>query len=70
MKTVDPGQILICRQKSTSTLIYSPIWSRESVRAKFGSAVPFKPGARYAQKYVCTIFLTRVDFNPPLGGRE
>ena len=33
---------------------YSPVWSRESVRVKFASAVPFKPGARYAQKYVCT----------------
>ena len=47
---------------------YSPVWSRESVRAKFASAVLFKPGARYAQKYVCTIFSARVDFNPPLGG--
>ena len=68
MKTVDPGQILICRQKSTSTVLYGHVNPFARNLHLHFSAVPFKHGARYAQKYVCTIFLTRVDFNPPLGG--
>ena len=65
MKTVDPGQILICRQKFTSTVPYSHV-NLFAQNLHVHCAVLFKPGARYSQKYVCTIFLTRVDFNPPL----
>ena len=42
---------------------YNPVWSCEYFRAKFACAVLFKPGARYAQKYVCKIFLTRGEIS-------
>ena len=68
MKTVDPGQILQSTDMLPKVHFYSSVLSRESVRTKFACAVPFKPGARYAQKCICTISLNRVDINPPLGG--
>ena len=61
MKTVDPGQILICRQRSTSRVLFGHVNT-----FAFACAVLFKPDARYTRKYVCTIFSPRVDFNPPL----
>ena len=59
MKTVDPGQILICRQKSTSTVPFSHV----NPFANLACTVMFKPGARYAQKYVSTISSIRVKRN-------
>ena len=43
MSTVDPGQILICRQKSTSTVLYGHV-NPFARNVHLHSAVPFKPG--------------------------
>ena len=68
MKTVDPG-----RPGSNTDMPQN-----STSRVLSGHVNPFARNlhvqccsnlARDARKYVCTIFLTRVDFNPPPKGR-